>query len=75
MWTFCIGLFKQNRSAQNSNHLLPFDSAIVDKLLDSVKGAAEVTAKDCRKVVFAPASPSVQADGIPIVGTKWQSHV
>ena len=49
--------------------LLPFESACVNKLLDSVKG--KVTAKDCQKVVFVPASPSVRADDFPTVGTKW----
>ena len=64
-----------NRSVQNSNYFLPFDSASFDKLLDGVKGAAEVTAKDCLEVVFVLASPSVRADVFPTVGTKWQSHV
>ena len=69
-----MGLFKQNRSVQNSNYFLPFDTASVDKLLDGVKGAAEVTAKDRLKVavVFVPASPSVRDDVFPTVGTKWQ---
>ena len=43
----CERLFKQNKSVQNSNYFLPFDSAFVDKLLDGVKRTAEVTAKDC----------------------------
>ena len=75
MRTFCIGLFKQNRNIQNSNYLLPFDIASVHELLDGVKGAAEVTAKDCFNLVFALASPSVRADVSKTVGTKWQSHV
>ena len=74
MWTFWIGLFKQNKSAQKSNCSLPFDNASVDKLLDDVKSAAEVTAKDWFEVVFVPASPSVWADVFPTVGTKWKSH-
>ena len=50
--------------------LPPFESACVNKLLDSVKG--KVTAKvDCLKVVSVPASPSVRADDFPTVGTKW----
>ena len=54
---------KKNGSVQNSNYFLPFDSAAsVDKLLDGVRGAAEVTAKDCLKVVFVLVSPSVRAD-------------
>ena len=75
MWTFSIPLFKQNKSAQNSNDFLPFDNASVNKRLDDVKRAAEVTAKDWFEVVFAPASPSVRADVFPTVGTKWKPHV
>ena len=75
MRSFCTGLFKQNRSVQNSNYFLPFDSASFAKLLDGVKGAAEVTAKDCLKVVFVLPSPSVPADVFLTVGTKWKSHV
>ena len=48
MWTFCTGLFKQNRSVQNSNYFLPFDSASVDKLLDGVKSAAKVPVNGSR---------------------------
>ena len=36
----------------NSNYFLPFDGASVDGLLDLVKRAAEVAAKDRLKVVF-----------------------
>ena len=75
MWTFSIALFKQNKSARNSNYFLPFDDASVNKRLDDVKRAAEVTAKDWFEVVFAPASPYVRADVFPTVGTKWKSHV
>ena len=47
----------------------------VDKLLDGVKSAAEVTAKDCLKVIFVPALPSVRANIFRTVETKWQSQV
>ena len=75
MWALCLGLFKQTRSVQNSNYFLPFDSAFVDNILDGVKRAAEVTAKDCLKVIFAPASPSVRDNIFPAVEPKGQSHV
>ena len=46
-----------------------FDSASVDKLLDGVKSAAEVTAKDCLKV-FVLNPPTVRDDAFPTVETK-----
>lgn len=63
---------KKKRNVQNSSiNFLPFHSAsAVEKFLDAVKGAAEVTAKDCLKVVFVPATPSVGADVFPTVGSK-----
>lgn len=39
-------LYRAIQAKQNSNCFLPFNSASVDKLLDDVKGAAEVTPKD-----------------------------
>ena len=35
-----------------------------------VKRAAEVTAKDCLKIVFVPNPPTVRDDVFPTVGTK-----
>ena len=64
-------LFKQNIRVQNLNYFLPFDSASVVRLfLDRVKVAAEVTAKDCLKVVFVPDPSTARDDFFPTVGTK-----
>jgi len=67
--------FQTRQKFSNSNYFLPFDSASVDRLLDGVKRAAEVTAKDCLRVVLVTDPPSVRDDVVPTVGTKWQSHV
>ena len=67
------------QKCSKTNYFLPFDSASVDGPLDVVKRAAEVTVKNCLKVVFVPdplLSPSVRYDFGSTVGTsKWQSHV
>ena len=64
---------QQQQKCSNSNYFPPFDIASVDKLLDGVKRVAEVTAKDCLKVVFVPDLPSVRDDFFPAVRTKRQS--
>ena len=73
--TVCVLFLIKLRWPKKKNCSLPFDNASVDKLLDDVKSAAEVTAKDWFEVVFVPASPSVWADVFPTVGTKWKSYV
>jgi len=66
------------QKCSNSNYFLPFDGASVDELLDVVKRAAEVAAKDRLVVVFLT-DPflllSVLYDVGLTAGTKWKSHV
>ena len=70
--------YSNKTGVSNSNYFLPFDGNSVNRLMDGRKRAAEVTAKDCLKVVFVPdplLSPSVRYDVCSTVGTKRQSQL